>query len=380
MKRRLIVVGAGPAGIVAADSALRRGFEVTLLEAGRIGEALERWGPVRFFTPLSMNLPPHLLAAVDEGVPRNALLTGSEFRERVLIPLARETLGPGIHEHHRVIAIGRKGFTRLDYPNHPLRAERPFLVRVDAPDGERTFEAEWVFDATGGYNLTMSFGSGNLPARGERSATGVIRDHRTLSTRLPELGGKKLILVGHGHSAANAVLMCEGKNVEVVWTVRTPNRRPCVEVPNDPLPERESIVSGANALAAAPPPWLRVERRAAVESVIRDGDHWKVTLSGGREVNVDAIAAFTGFRPDSAHLTEIAAEISPVTEGNARLYRAVSNVTDCLSTPRLAPRDLETGEPGFYFIGSRSYGRARTFLLQTGFEHIETILDSLSKH
>ena len=43
----------------------------------------------------------------------------------------------------------------------------------------------------------------------------------------------------------------------------------------------------------------------------------------------------------------------------------------------LSPADLVSGEPGFHLIGVRSYGRARTFLLQTGFAQIETILDSL---
>ena len=71
--------------------------------------------------------------------------------------------------------------------------------------------------------------------------------------------------------------------------------------------------------------------------------------------------------------------IAPVSEGGARLYRAISNVTDCLAVPHVAPQDLESGEPNYYFIGSRSYGRVRTFLLQTGFQQLDTILESLSK-
>ena len=59
------------------------------------------------------------------------------------------------------------------------------------------------------------------------------------------------------------------------------------------------------------------------------------------------------------------------------MYRAISNVTDCLSVPRVNPADLESGEPGFYLIGSRAYGRAPTFLLQTGLRQLETLLDAL---
>ncbi|HWW62823.1 MAG TPA: hypothetical protein VN181_15725, partial [Thermoanaerobaculia bacterium] len=100
-------------------------------------------------------------------------------------------------------------------------------------------------------------------------------------------------------------------------------------------------------------------------------------LTGGRSVDADVIAAFTGYRPDASFLGELAVETSPVTEGGARLHRAISNLTDCLSVPNVKRTDLESGEPGFYFAGSRSYGRSRTFLLQNGFAQLETILDGL---
>ena len=111
------------------------------------------------------------------------------------------------------------------------------------------------------------------------------------------------------------------------------------------------------------------EREGAVE----------VTLSGGRIVSCDRVAAFTGFHPNGGMHSELNVEISPVTEGGARLFRAISNVTDCLAVPRVSPGDLASGEPGFWLIGSRSYGRAPTFLLQTGFQQIETILDSIPR-
>ena len=43
---------------------------------------------------------------------------------------------------------------------------------------------------------------------------------------------------------------------------------------------------------------------------------------------------------------------------------------------RVAPAG---GEPDFYFIGSRSYGSAPSFLLRTGLAQLETILDSLQR-
>ena len=115
-----------------------------------------------------------------------------------------------------------------------------------------------------------------------------------------------------------------------------------------------------------------------IESIEQNGC-LTVTFTGGRRQDFDVVAAFTGFRPDARHMSELTVETSPVTEGAARLSRAISNVTDCLAVPRVAPQDLESGELNFYFIGSRSYGRARTFLLQTGLQHLDTILESLPK-
>ena len=55
--------------------------------------------------------------------------------------------------------------------------------------------------------------------------------------------------------------------------------------------------------------------------------------------------------------------------------RALGSLTDCLTVPKLAPGDLDSGEPGFSLGGQKSYGRARTFLLQSGYQQMEQILD-----
>jgi thioredoxin reductase len=371
MSARVTVIGGGPIGVAAALGARERGFDVTLLEAGTIGASLLGWGSTLFFTPLSMNVTSRLrqLVAMPDG---DAMLTGPEFVRRVLEPLAA-TLGDRVKTQHRVRAIGRRGLTRTDYAGHPLRAERPFRIVAATPSGDQIFESEIVIDASGGLATPLPFGAGGLPARGEAEAD-AIRTLGELDARRDALRGRRLLLVGHGHSAANALGVLAGiDGIQVTWAVRSANRRPCEEIANDPLPERRRVAAAANDLAAAPPPWLTVERRAQVEAVSRD----EVLLTGGRRVRADTILAFTGYRPASDYLSELAIEISPVSEGNARLWRAISDITDCLSVPRVSRTDLETGEPHFYFAGSRAYGRGRTFLLQTGLAQLETILEGL---
>jgi hypothetical protein len=92
---------------------------------------------------------------------------------------------------------------------------------------------------------------------------------------------------------------------------------------------------------------------------------------------VDQVVGLTGYRPDISFLSELTLEVAPSTEGGARLTRALSNVTDCLSVPSLTPADLESGEFGFHLAGAKSYGRARTFLLKNGYAQLEMILESI---
>ncbi|MBI1355837.1 MAG: flavoprotein [Acidobacteria bacterium] len=384
---RLIVIGAGPVGLAAALGGVRRGWDVTVLESEEVGASLRRWGPTRFFSPLAMNLPPGARAILAGGLPPDdALLTGPKFVERILAPLARTAPLEGrVREKHRVVAVGRAGLTRGDFAGHPIRAERPFRVLVETPTGEQTFEAEAVLDASGVYRNPAAVGAGGLPAPGERHlGDALLRDLGALHALGPGLRDRRILLVGHGHSAANALgtlaaLPERAPATRVVWATRSLHRRPCVEVSPDPLPERQAVAARANALAAEPPPWLRVERRASVLAFAPHPDGgWDVALSGGRSATVDAVVGLTGYRPDLSYLSELALEIAPATEGAARLAKALTHVTDCLSPPKLRPADLESGEPGFHLIGSKSYGRARTFLLESGYAQVETILDRLA--
>lgn len=381
---RVVVVGAGPVGLVAALGAIERGHEVAVLEAGEVGENLRRWGATRAFTPLGMNIPEKVLKLVPGAPSVDALLTGPQLAERVLQPLAtRAPLAGRVRTRTRVVAIGRARMTRGELAGHPLRFERPFKILNEGLKGEELLEADRVLDASGIYGQPAWMGAGGLPARGERAVSArIVRDLGQLAARSVQLVGRRILLVGHGHSAANALgvldeLARSYPGTQLTWAVRAANARPCQEVADDPLPERRAVAARANEMAQKPPPYLTIERRAHVEAVSEQGVELAVELSGGRRVLVDEIVSLTGYRPDLSIVSELAIEVSPVTEGAARLARAVSNVTDCLSVPVVGAADLASGEPGYWMIGHKSYGRARTFLLSTGYAQLETILDNL---
>lgn len=379
---RLVVIGAGPMGLDAALGALDRGFEVTVLEKGRVGESLLRWGSTRFFSPLGMNVSGRVKRRLGPELPsEDSLLTGPEMVARVLEPLAARTPLLGrVRLGHRVVAVGRARMTRAEMAGHPLRAERPFRLLVETPEGEDVIEAEAVLDASGICDTPAALGAGGVPARGERAEQSrVIRHLGLLEKRLGFVAGREVLVVGHGHSAANAIglLAQVSPAPRVTWAVRTANRRPCLEVASDPLSERREVVARANGLAAEPPAFLRMERRASVEGIEAVNGHLGVVLSGGRRAEYDTVVGLTGYRPDLSFLSELALEISPVSEGASRLQRALSSVTDCLSVPKIAAEDLASGEPGFHLVGFKAYGRLPAFLLKDGIAQLESILDGL---
>jgi NADPH-dependent 2,4-dienoyl-CoA reductase/sulfur reductase-like enzyme len=116
--KTLVVVGAGPMGLEAAIGGLDRGFDVTVLEKGRVGESFRRYGVTRLFSPFAMNVSARARALLGSRAPAaDALLTGLEMTERVLEPLAAAPPLLGrVRTGHSVTAIGRARMTRRDMP------------------------------------------------------------------------------------------------------------------------------------------------------------------------------------------------------------------------------------------------------------------------
>ncbi len=83
----------------------------------------------------------------------------------------------------------------------------------------------------------------------------------------------------------------------------------------------------------------------------------------------------TGFRPDLSLLREVRTALDPALECPSALAPLIDpNVHSCGTVRPHGARELAQPEPGLYFAGMKSYGRAPTFLMLTGYEQVRSIV------
>ena len=82
----------------------------------------------------------------------------------------------------------------------------------------------------------------------------------------------------------------------------------------------------------------------------------------------------TGFRPNLDMLREVRLELDEIVEAPKRLAPLIDpNVHSCGTVAPHGFAELQQPEPNFFLAGMKSYGRAPTFLLATGYEQVRSI-------
>jgi hypothetical protein len=94
---------------------------------------------------------------------------------------------------------------------------------------------------------------------------------------------------------------------------------------------------------------------------------------------VDRIVVATGFRPDFSFLRELRLGLDPAVEAPPALAPLIDpNFHSCGTVPPHGVDQLVHPEPGLFIVGSKSYGRAPTFLMATGYEQVRSIVAELA--
>ncbi len=388
---RLAIVGAGPVGLEAAVAALARGHDVQLFERGTVADSVRQWGHVRMFSPFGMNSTGRSRGIVQQAganLPASdALLTGAEFRDGYLEPLARALPRGILHEQTGVVAIGRARALKSDHIGEPARASTPFRLLVRSGDNEWIATADVVLDCSGTYGQPNGLGDGGIPAPGERACAARI------FYGIPDLAGADrarfsgagVLVVGAGHSGATAIrelAQLDHAPREIHWLLRRDRPAAAEEIADDPLPERARLTSAANRLVQERR--VALHRGGSIEQIDARDDRLDVTIALAREtrtLTIDQIIVATGFRPDMSLARELQVQTCWATEGTYPLAASMLGEAgaDCLKAGAFGAEMLTHPEPGYFTLGMKSYGRSPNFLLRTGYEQVETVLDWLDK-
>jgi thioredoxin reductase len=382
----IAIIGAGPVGLAAAAHLAERKLPFVVLEAGeQIAASVQSWGHVRLFSPWRYVIDEAARALLGEigwqepdlaGYP-----TGTEIYEQYLAPLAATTaIAANIRTNARVRAITRLTHDKMKDRG---RADAPFVVQtVDSRGMEARVLARAVIDASGTYTSPNPAGADGLPALGEELLADSIYYGipDVLGRERRRYAGKRVLVLGSGHSAFNALLdLAPLGETSITWGMR---RYDPASVYGggaaDGLEERgklgdrarQLVESGAIMLEAS----LYVERFEKTNvGIIVHGDDQRVIGP------FDEIVVCTGFRPELGMLRELRLNLDSSVEAPQALAPLIDpNVHSCGSVPPHGVDELAHPESGFYIVGMKSYGRAPTFLLLTGYEQVRSVAAALA--
>lgn len=90
---------------------------------------------------------------------------------------------------------------------------------------------------------------------------------------------------------------------------------------------------------------------------------------------IDKIVSNTGYRPDFNFLREIRFDSDATLECVPKLANLIdSNIHSCGTVRPHGEAELRQKEKDFYIVGMKSYGRAPTFLMSTGYEQVRSLV------
>lgn len=386
------IIGAGPVGLAAAAHLTKYGQPFIILESGsQVGDNITTWGHVRVFSPWRYNIDNQasiLLQKNGWAEPNlDNLPTGNELVEKYLIPLSKTPeINKGLHLNTRVLSITRKNIDKMKNAN---REKLPFVIFAEKNGATCQFEARAVIDASGTWGNPNPANSSGVYLKEEEEV------HEQIYSGIPDILGKdkgrylnkRIAVLGSGHSAINSLLELaklkeESKDIEILWIMRK---------------QRVSDAYGGEELDA-------LEARGALGSRIHQlvdsgvvkaltpfrtqyvkGINGKINLVGEKNGEIETISDIdelivnAGNRPDFSILREVRIDIDTVTESVTALAPLIDpNIHSCGTVRPHGEKELRQPEKDFYIVGAKSYGRAPTFLMATGFEQVRSVVAYLA--
>lgn len=384
---QVVVLGAGPIGLVCAAHLPQAELPWTVLESGDCpATAVRAWGHVRLFSPWSMDLDPLAVGLLSahgwEAPAASEVPTGTQLVGGYLKPLAQvPELSSNIRYGAHVKAVARRGRNLVDSDQ---RADEPFVIRYFRNDADHDLIATVVIDATGTWGPPNPLGVSGTPALGEASA----RDR--IHYGIPDIVGAEPPL----------------RRTTGPPDRQRPLRSQHAHRPGRPGRDRarhRRDLAGARRGPPSPPA-RRSSRPAARSSEpgcrsARGGDLGRGAPRSGRPDRrchrgwrrcdgqprrppagpFDQIVATTNSRPDLTALAELRLDLDPATEAPPGLAALTDpNTRSSLYVQLHGVEVLTQPKAGFYVVRMKSYGRAPSFLLQTGYEQVRSVVAAVA--
>ncbi|MEX1078106.1 MAG: FAD-dependent oxidoreductase [Homoserinimonas sp.] len=380
------IIGAGPIGLAAAAQLHEHGIDFIVYEAGdTAASSMASWGHITLFSPWDFLVDPaarRILEPTGWQAPKAASLpTGAELVERYLLPLAAsDALAPHIITGTTVEAVSRQG---MDRTRSNGRESTPFVLRILRADGSRDeILARAVIDASGTYATPNSLGSSGLDPLGLPEVADRISHALpdVLGAERDRFAGKHTTVVGAGHSAANTLLNLvklarREPDTRITWAIRNRSAVRVLGSSDDELQARASLGARVQQLVEAGSITV-IDRFEIAKLQPMDGGIRVIGTRGDEteHFDTDLIVNATGFRPDLDLLREIRLDLDDIVEAPRALAPLIDpNVHSCGTVEPHGFAELQQPEPNFFIAGMKSYGRAPTFLLATGYEQVRSI-------
>lgn len=381
------ILGAGPVGLAAAAHLAVAGESFIVFEKGAdVAENIKSWQHVRLFSTWQYNIDKAAKELLQkhgwEMPPEDQLPTGQEIREHYLQPLANiPEIKPFISFNTTVVGTSKKNHDKMKTAD---RDQAPFVLYIEQEGETKRILASAVIDATGTWTQPSPILSDSVWTIAEKQLANAIfygiPNVNELKERYSE---KRVAVVGGGHSAINTILELEQlDNVEITWVLRKKRVEDAYGgEEKDSLAARGELGSRIHKLVdegkitVYTPFYIQELEQTALGIVIKgEGKNGEQQLPA-----VDEIIANTGSRPDFTFLKEIRLSIDSAVESVEALAPLIDpNVHSCGTVRPHGELELRQPEAGFYIVGMKSYGRAPTFLMATGYEQVRSIVAYLT--
>lgn len=386
----IVIIGAGPIGLATAAHLVEQNQSFILLEAGNeIAHNIRTWGHVTLFSPWRYNInkvAKSLLEGADWIEPNlETIPTGHELIDLYLKPLAELTqIKPSIRLNSKVVGISRQFNDKMKSKN---RFNQTFNIYVEKEDDIDIIEAKAVIDATGTWGNPNPANSTGVWLKNEKA----IADHieygiPDINTNHKRYANKKVAVIGGGHSAINTLLALaelqkDNPATKLLWIMRKKSVEEAYGgEEKDALAARGALGIRIHELVDTGK--IEVVTPFYISQVKKEENiHIIGTINGGQKVltGFDELIVNAGNRPDFTMNNELRLSIDSATESVQALAPLIDpNEHSCGTVRAHGEETLRQPEKNFYIVGAKSYGRAPTFLMATGYEQVRSITAYLS--